>query len=170
MRLGNPFPLGALVMALGFTLVSPLRADETTPSPTSPEASQPKTKTKSAKKDKNAMEGKKEADVTELKIHDIKVGKGKKAETGKKVSVHYTGWLTDGKKFDSSRDSGKPFEFDLGAGRVIPGWDKGVVGMKVGGVRKLIIPPSMGYGTAGAGGVIPGNATLVFEVELLDVK
>src|SRR5690606_1608831 len=107
--------------------------------------------------------------VTELKIEEIKAGEGKEAVTGKKVSVHYTGWLTDGTKFDSSVDRGQPFVFDLGAGRVIKGWDQGVVGMKVGGKRKLTIPSSLGYGERGAGSVIPPNATLVFDVELLDV-
>jgi len=107
--------------------------------------------------------------VTELQIENIKDGDGKEAVAGKKVSVHYTGWLTDGTKFDSSVDRGQPFVFDLGAGRVIKGWDQGVVGMKVGGKRKLTIPSSLGYGERGAGSVIPPNATLVFEVELLDV-
>src|SRR5687767_14952724 len=105
-----------------------------------------------------------------LQIEDVKVGTGDTAETGKTVSVHYTGWLTDGKKFDSSKDRGQPFEFPLGGGRVIKGWDEGVKGMKVGGVRKLTIPPEMGYGARGAGGVIPPDATLVFEVELLGIK
>jgi FKBP-type peptidyl-prolyl cis-trans isomerase FkpA len=104
-----------------------------------------------------------------LKYEDVKVGTGDAAETGKNVSVHYTGWLTNGTKFDSSKDRGQPFEFPLGGGRVIKGWDEGVRGMKVGGVRKLTIPPELGYGARGAGGVIPPNATLVFEVELLKV-
>jgi FKBP-type peptidyl-prolyl cis-trans isomerase len=108
--------------------------------------------------------------VTELKIEDLNVGTGTEATSGKTVSVHYTGWLTDGKKFDSSLDRGQPFKFPLGAGRVIQGWDKGVAGMKVGGKRKLTIPPKMAYGERGAGGVIPPNATLVFQVELLGVE
>ena len=102
-----------------------------------------------------------------LKYEDVKVGTGDTAESGQTVSVHYTGWLTNGTKFDSSKDRGQPFSFPLGGGRVIKGWDEGVRGMKVGGVRKLTIPPDLGYGARGAGGVIPPNATLVFEVELL---
>lgn len=105
-----------------------------------------------------------------LKYEDMKLGDGDVATAGKTVSVHYTGWLTDGKKFDSSKDRGKPFEFPLGGGRVIKGWDEGVQGMKVGGVRKLTIPSSLGYGSRGAGNVIPPDATLVFEVELLAIK
>ena len=106
----------------------------------------------------------------ELVIEDLRPGTGAEAKAGHKVSVHYVGTLTDGKKFDSSRDRGKPFEFSLGAGQVIKGWDQGVAGMKVGGLRKLTIPPSLGYGARGAGGVIPPNATLMFDVELLGVK
>jgi len=113
----------------------------------------------------------------ELKVTDHKIGTGDTATSGRTVSVHYTGWLFDaaapdnkGQKFDSSHDRGQPLSFPLGAGRVIPGWDQGVAGMKVGGQRTLIIPPELAYGARGAGGVIPPNATLVFEVELVDVR
>jgi FKBP-type peptidyl-prolyl cis-trans isomerase FkpA len=105
-----------------------------------------------------------------LIIEDITVGSGDEACAGQVVSVHYTGWLTDGSKFDSSKDRNDPFEFPLAGRMVIAGWDEGVQGMKVGGVRKLTIPPNLGYGARGAGGVIPPNATLVFEVELLAIK
>jgi len=111
-----------------------------------------------------------EKQVADLVIDEIKAGSGEEAKAGKVVTVHYTGWLTDGKKFDSSLDRGDPFKFRLGAGMVIQGWDRGVSGMKVGGKRKLTIPSHLGYGERGAGGVIPPNATLVFEVELLGVK
>jgi FKBP-type peptidyl-prolyl cis-trans isomerase FkpA len=104
-----------------------------------------------------------------LKYADLVVGTGLEARKGQTVSVHYTGWLTGGKKFDSSLDRGEPFSFALGAGRVIKGWDEGVAGMKVGGERKLMIPPQLGYGERGAGGVIPPNAELVFEVQLLEI-
>jgi FKBP-type peptidyl-prolyl cis-trans isomerase FkpA len=104
-----------------------------------------------------------------LKTEDLKEGSGPAAKKGVTVTVHYTGWLTDGKKFDSSHDHGKPFTFTLGAKEVIKGWDEGVVGMKVGGKRKLTIPPELGYGARGAPPDIPANATLVFEVELLRI-
>jgi FKBP-type peptidyl-prolyl cis-trans isomerase FkpA len=104
-----------------------------------------------------------------LQYEELYVGEGDTAQAGQTVTVHYTGWLTDGKKFDSSKDRNDPFQFSLGAGEVIRGWDEGVQGMQVGGVRKLTIPASLGYGARGAGGVIPPNATLVFEVELLAV-
>jgi FKBP-type peptidyl-prolyl cis-trans isomerase FkpA len=107
--------------------------------------------------------------ATGLVIEDLTVGTGAAAAAGRSVTVHYTGWLTDGTKFDSSKDRGDPFVFPLGARHVIAGWDEGVQGMRVGGVRKLTIPPALGYGARGAGGVIPPNATLVFEVELLQV-
>ncbi len=108
--------------------------------------------------------------MSELQIQDLVVGEGKEATEGCRVVVHYTGKLTDGTVFDSSIPRGQPFDFVLGAGRVIQGWDKGFAGMKVGGKRKLVIPPEMGYGAHGAGNVIPPNATLEFEVELLDVQ
>ena len=104
-----------------------------------------------------------------LQYIDLIVGTGATPQAGQTVTVHYTGWLENGKKFDSSLDRGQPFSFPLGAGRVIKGWDEGVQGMKVGGKRKLIIPSNLGYGARGAGGVIPPNATLIFEVQLLGV-
>jgi FKBP-type peptidyl-prolyl cis-trans isomerase FkpA len=108
--------------------------------------------------------------ASNVKVEDLVVGTGVEAIKGKMVSVHYTGWLTDGTKFDSSKDRDQPFQFPLGRGHVIQGWDQGVQGMKVGGKRKLTIPPELGYGAEGAGGLIPPNATLVFEVELLGVR
>ncbi len=117
------------------------------------------------------------SNMTELIKTDTRLGEGAEATSGRNISVHYTGWLYDeaaadhkGKKFDSSRDRNEPFDFPLGAGQVIKGWDQGFDGMKVGGQRTLIIPAKMGYGARGAGGVIPPNATLIFDVELLRVK
>jgi FKBP-type peptidyl-prolyl cis-trans isomerase FkpA len=104
-----------------------------------------------------------------LKYQDLVLGDGAVAEPGKRVSVHYSGWLTDKTPFDSSVERGKPFDFVLGQGQVIRGWDEGIKGMRVHGKRRLTIPPDLGYGPQGAGGVIPPNATLIFEVELLDV-
>ena len=105
-----------------------------------------------------------------LRITDIEIGSGPEAVAGQTVVVHYRGTLENGKQFDASYDRGKPFTFPLGRGQVIKGWDEGVQGMKVGGKRKLVIPPELGYGSRGAGGVIPPNATLIFDVELLDIK
>lgn len=110
------------------------------------------------------------ASVTELKIEDVKEGSGAQAITSNKVKVNYIGRLTDGKQFDTSCDRGQPFEFVLGQGQVIPGWDSGIVGMRVGGQRRLIIPPSLGYGDRGAGADIPPGAALVFDVELLAIE
>jgi FKBP-type peptidyl-prolyl cis-trans isomerase len=104
-----------------------------------------------------------------LRIEDVTEGSGSAAAQGQRVSVHYTGWLENGTQFDSSKDRDEPFEFMLGAGQVIRGWDEGVAGMKPGGVRKLTLPPHLAYGDRGAGGVIPPRATLVFEVELLEI-
>ncbi len=105
-----------------------------------------------------------------LEITDHQIGTGAEAKSGNTVAVHYTGTLTDGKKFDSSLDRGSPFEFQLGAGMVIQGWEQGIAGMKVGGKRRLVVPPEMGYGARGFANLIPPNSTLVFEVELMDVK
>jgi len=108
--------------------------------------------------------------MSELEIEDQIVGDGDEAVAGQTVEVHYTGWLVDGTKFDSSLDREQTFSFKLGGGQVIAGWDQGVAGMKIGGTRKLTIPPEMGYGERGAGGVIPPNATLVFKVELIGLS
>jgi FKBP-type peptidyl-prolyl cis-trans isomerase len=109
------------------------------------------------------------AEVTELKTEDTKVGTGAEAKTGDSVTVHYTGYLTDGKKFESSKDSGQPFTLTLGEGKVIPGWEQGIPGMKVGGIRRLTIPAELGYGAQGSG-PIPPNATIVFDVELMAIN
>jgi FKBP-type peptidyl-prolyl cis-trans isomerase FkpA len=105
-----------------------------------------------------------------LRYEDLEPGTGAEAQSGQKAKVHYTGWLTNGQKFDSSKDRNDPFEFTLGAGQVIKGWDEGVTGMKIGGKRRLTIPAALGYGARGAGGVIPPNAELIFEVELLGLR
>lgn len=116
------------------------------------------------------MTGKEQTTETGLKYTDEVVGTGETPNSGRTVTVHYTGTLTDGKKFDSSKDRDEPFSFTIGVGQVIKGWDEGVMSMKVGGKRKLTIPPELGYGSRGAGGVIPPNATLVFDVELISIK
>jgi FKBP-type peptidyl-prolyl cis-trans isomerase len=127
--------------------------------------------TAAAEKDKDKPKEKVIKTESGLEYVDQKVGKGEPAKKGDWVTVHYTGWLKDGKKFDSSRDRDKPFRFQLGAKKVIKGWDEGVAGMKVGGQRKLIIPPDLGYGNRDIGcGLIPANSTLIFEVELLKIE
>jgi len=118
----------------------------------------------------SASDGQEVTTASGLKYTDTEVGTGAEAKAGQTAVVHYTGYLTNGTKFDSSKDRGQPFSFPLGGGQVIKGWDEGVQGMKVGGARKLTIPANLGYGAQGAGGVIPPNATLVFDVELLDLK
>jgi FKBP-type peptidyl-prolyl cis-trans isomerase FkpA len=158
----GPLVLSLVVLAISCTKQEAPKPDTSTPQPAASAPAQPATAAAPAQP---AATG----DVTELKMDDSKVGTGAEAVAGKSVTVHYTGWLTNGTKFDSSKDRGQPFVFQLGAGQVIRGWDLGVTGMKVGGVRKLTIPPTLGYGARGAGGVIPPNATLVFEVELLGV-
>jgi FKBP-type peptidyl-prolyl cis-trans isomerase FkpA len=136
-----------------------------------PPAQTPQPKEKPAAMDKTEKtEPKEVVTPSGLKYVDLKQGEGDEAKSGQIVEVHYTGWLTDGKKFDSSLDRGQPFAFRLGAGQVIKGWDEGVAGMKVGGKRKLTIPPGLAYGNRAVGGVIPPNSTLLFEVELLGVK
>jgi FKBP-type peptidyl-prolyl cis-trans isomerase FkpA len=155
-----------LLLASAFALsLSACKAD----SPTSTKATEEKPAMTQAANDATK--------AIEFQKNDTVVGTGREAEPGFKVTVHYTGWLYDakesgfkGKKFDSSVDRKEPFKFDLGAGQVIQGWDEGFAGMKIGGKRTLIIPSEMGYGARGAGGVIPPNATLIFDVELLDVK
>ena len=160
--------IAAAVAALGLGLLAlPLSAQE---------KAAPKTEAKPAAE--RAAADKKESKIVKtpsgLQYEDVKVGTGAEPKAGQTCSVHYTGWLYDngvkGKKFDSSVDRGQPFQFPVGQGRVIRGWDEGVLSMKIGGKRNLIIPPGLGYGSQGAGGVIPPNATLFFEVELLGVK
>lgn len=160
----------ALALAL-FLAIHKAMAQDSTPTASAPAAadtSSATTPTHAAKKEKAASKTITTADGLQYQI--LKRGHGRFAIAGDTVSVHYTGWLTDGTKFDSSVDRGQPFQFTLGAGQVIKGWDEGVAGMKVGEKRKLTIPSDLGYGPNGAGGVIPPNATLIFDVELLSIS
>jgi len=166
-----------LVVALvGAIAVSGCASQEQTPATTTeqgsePAAEQPAESGTSASTTPDLGGTQEELDATtELKIDDLVVGEGPEAKAGDNVTVNYTGWTTDGAKFDSSLDTGQPFSFALGTGFVIKGWDEGVQGMKVGGKRRLIIPSEMAYGAQGAGNAIPPNAVLVFEVELLGVN
>lgn len=149
-----------LGFAMGFTGTSLAACEK------SSEQSEKTTETQTAKE----ASGKVETTATGLKIEEVSVGTGRTPTHGQTAVVHYTGWLTNGKKFDSSRDRGQTFEFKLGTGQVIKGWDEGVASMKVGGRRKLTIPPALGYGAQGTGGVIPPDSTLIFDVELIDLK
>lgn len=151
----------AMVAPLGLTAC---KKDEGTPEVAAPQAAATTSATTEAAKESGAK-----VDKQGVQIEELVVGTGALATGKKSVDVHYTGWLTDGTKFDSSKDRGKPFTFTLDSGMVIKGWDIGVEGMKVGGKRKLTIPADKAYGDRGAGGVIPPGATLVFEVELLGV-
>ena len=153
----NPKPLARALLASVLSLSGALAA---------PALAQQETKPMESPKDTPAKEV---VTASGLKYTDLKAGTGTEAKSGDVVEVHYTGWLENGTKFDSSLDRGRPFKFKLGAGQVIKGWDQGVAGMKVGGKRKLTIPADLGYGRQGAGGVIPPGATLIFDVELLSV-
>lgn len=157
----------AVVMGAALLVTTNAKAEDTTMPKNTPDASASSTPVvkKSAKKSSKVV-----TTPSGLKYEVLKKGKGAVAKAGQTVSVHYTGWLTNGTKFDSSVDRGQPFQFNLGAGQVIKGWDEGVAGMKVGEKRKLTIPSDLGYGANGAGGVIPPNATLIFDVELLGVQ
>lgn len=148
-----------VVLAISLLILVGLIAAQTSPAKKSASASGP-----------TKVTGEPTKTASGLEYWDIKIGTGPTAQTGQHVKVDYTGWLTNGKKFDSSVGTGKPFDFLLGAGQVIKGWDEGVVGMKVGGKRQLRIPPGLAYGAAGYPGAIPPNATLIFDVQLVDVK
>jgi FKBP-type peptidyl-prolyl cis-trans isomerase len=169
MKIGDCLP-GLLL--LGLVTAGNVQAEEPAKTAKAEKKAQKKAKSKDegqgAPKEKE--EGKMVTTPSGLKYTDLKVGTGASPRTGQRVKVHYTGTLKDGKKFDSSLDRNEPFTFVIGMGQVIKGWDEGVMSMKVGGKRKLVIPPNLGYGERGAGGVIPPNAELHFEVELLGVE
>ncbi len=153
-----------IVIGFGFYYLSKIFNSQTLPEPAGEQLQE--------LKQGNEFESQKisQSDGQDLEIEILKQGYGKEAKDRDTVSVHYTGFLADGTKFDSSLDKGRPFSFTLGAGQVIKGWDLGVKGMKIGEKRRLVMPPELGYGAAGAGGVIPPNSTLIFEVELLEIQ
>ena len=159
--------LATALLAAAVALPTPARAQqEAKPMDASKEPTQETAKPAAAA----AEPAKEVVTASGLKYQDLAPGSGEEARPGTVVRVHYTGWLENGTKFDSSLDRNEPFSFKLGAGNVIKGWDEGVAGMKIGGKRRLVIPPALGYGRQGAGGVIPPNSTLIFEVELLGVR
>ena len=160
----------AILALLGLVMGTQAQAQDAAPAASTPAAGSAATAVPTPVAKKKKAEPKVVTTPSGLKYQVLKRGSGAFATAGQTVSVHYTGWLTDGTKFDSSVDRGQPFQFTLGAGQVIKGWDEGVAGMRVGEKRKLTIPPDLGYGPNGAGSVIPPNATLVFDVELLGVS
>lgn len=161
----------AVVIALGFAACANQPVDRTGPAaPRNQSTATPDRTLKGAEMDSFVMPANLQSMPSGLQYVVDQPGTGSQPKAGQTVSVHYTGWLTDGTKFDSSRDRNKPFEFPLGQGRVIKGWDEGVAAMKIGEKRTLVIPPGLGYGARGAGGIIPPNATLVFKVELLGAR
>jgi FKBP-type peptidyl-prolyl cis-trans isomerase len=159
LRKGEIMKTVIVILAITLLALAALAVGQTTPAKKAPAASTPTKVTGTPTKTASGLE-----------YWDIKVGTGAVAQSGQYVKVDYTGWLTNGKKFDSSVGTGKPFEFKLGASKVIKGWDEGVAGMKVGGKRQLRIPPGLAYGEKGYPGVIPANSTLIFDVQLVDVK
>lgn len=174
MRFPKVLLLSVAVILAGCDRCSKEKAASPSSATTALDASQPEATTAPAAGDEtaatNPAAATAAADTSEFESTDVKVGKGAEATDGKKVTVHYTGTLQNGTKFDSSKDRGTPFSFTLGSGMVIAGWDQGVKGMKEGGTRKLVIPPQLAYGDRAVGGVIPPNSTLVFEIELLKVE
>ncbi len=162
--------VAAMLLVVGMSLSGCSKTAAEEPAQPTVEAEQPTQEAPVAEEPSATTEQPATQPVTKLKIEDVKKGTGAEATVGKTAVVHYTLWLTDGTKVESSKDSGQPFPFPVGGGQVIPGWDQGVPGMKVGGVRKLTIPPDLAYGAAGSPPAVPPNATLVFEIELVEVQ